>query len=47
MRELSEQAIKIYENAFMREYAIEQFLYGAEKVFDLLKEESTTEQKKS
>mgnify|MGYP001095771892 CR=1 FL=1 len=38
MRELHNEAVEIYKNAYEGEYAIEQFLYGAEKLFEKLRQ---------
>lgn len=37
MRELRKEADKIYENSSEREYAIEEFMKGAEYLFNLLR----------
>jgi len=36
MKQLRKEAIEMYDAAYEGEYAIEQFLYGAERVFSLL-----------
>lgn len=38
MRELHNKAVEIYKDAYEGEYAIEQFLYGAEKLFEKLRQ---------
>lgn len=38
MRDLHNEAVEIYKNAYEGEYAIEQFLYGAEKLFEKLRQ---------
>lgn len=38
MRELHNEAVEIYKNAYEGEYALEQFLYGAEKLFKKLRQ---------
>ena len=38
MRELHNEAVEMYKNAYEGEYAIEQFLYGAEKLFEKLRQ---------
>lgn len=38
MRELYNEAVEIYKNSYESEYCIEQFLYGAEKLFEKLRQ---------
>ena len=38
MRDLHNEAVEIYKNAYEGEYAIKQFLYGAEKLFEKLRQ---------
>jgi len=44
MRDLHNEAVEIYKNSYEAEYCIEQFLYGAEKLFEKLRQSNVVRQ---